>query len=75
MMVHLHGKHDDGGQTDPAVQCVHVVDGLLGQIVRVEHRLESDRRQNESRYHDGGVHDFQFLLSLVAQQAVNQDAC
>lgn len=70
----LEGEADDGRQADPAVQRVQIVDGRLGQIVRVKDGLESDGGQQKGRHHHDGVKTFQLLLRLVTQQTVHQNA-
>lgn len=70
----LEREADDGRQTDPAVQRVQIVDGPLGQIVRVKDGLESDGGQQKGRHHHDGVKPFQLLLRLVTQQTVHQNA-
>lgn len=68
----LHGKKDDSGESDPAVERVHVGDRCgRGQIVGVEGGFESDGGQQESSHHNDRVHEFQLLLGLVTQQAVD----
>ena len=41
----LHGKEDDGGQADPAVQRVQIGHLRFGQVVRIEDGLEPDGSQ------------------------------
>lgn len=69
----LCGETDDSRQTDPAVQGIQIVDGRIGQIVRVKSGLQTNRGQQQSRHHQRGMKPFQFLLWLIAQQTVDKN--
>ena len=83
-MYYLEQEEDDGEKAHPGVEAVEVwhraVVALFARIfawvevVRVEHRFQSDHDQDENRYHDSSMDQLQFPFPFIAEHAVHQDA-
>ena len=53
---------------------VTLISADLVKVMRVEGGLEADDDEDEGREHGGRVKQLQLLLSLTAEQAINQGA-
>jgi hypothetical protein len=68
----LQAEQDDGGEAHPRVQRVHVGYGLGGQVVRVEHGLESDDCEHEHGHLDHCVQDLHVQLGGSSKQSIDE---
>ena len=69
---YLQAKENNGGDTHPAVQAVHIVDGLRGEVVGVEDGLQTHASKQQSAGLQTRVQDLHKDLTVVPEHPVHQ---